>query len=362
MEWSLGIGRKRRLTLRDIVFTLPDMTALIRASAIRGYESLMSSLGANPRPLLRRCSIAPDMLVDDDALVPLRALANLLEASAEATGHLDFGLRMAQQQSIDILGPLALGMQHSSTVADALQFASRYLFVHSPGLVFSVLPKSAAVPGACELRLQINLTPQPLQRQAMDQCLGVLYRILQFLAPRQSALQAVTLPHRPLAPLKTYARFFGAPVRIEQEYGGLHVRPATLDTTLRAVNASLRKMAADYIAQQYGDPTQSLPVRVRQALVKTLSTTQGRKDVVAEMLAMHPRTLQRRLAAEQCSFDDLREDVRKQAALRYLRETRVPLSQLSSLLGLSQQSALTRSCKRWFGTTPSRLRSPSHGA
>lgn len=332
------------------------MTALIRSSGIRGYESLMTRLGSNPRPLLRRFHIAPDMLVDDDALVPLRSVANLLEASAEATGHLDFGLRMAQQQGIEILGPLALGMQHSPTVAEALQFASRYLFVHSPGLVFSVLPRSTVVPGACELRLQINLTPQPVQRQAMDQCLGVLYRILQFLAPRHSSLQAVALPHRPLAPLKTYARFFGAPVRIEQEHGGLHVLPEALDTSLRAVNASLRKMAAEYLSQHYGDPTQSLSVRVRQALRRTLSTTQGRKEAIAEMLAMHPRTLQRRLAAEQCCFEDLREEVRKEAALRYLRDTRVPLSQLSSLLGLSEQSALTRSCRRWFGSTPSRLR------
>lgn len=333
------------------------MTALIRASGIRGYESLMASLGANPRPLLQRFHLTPEVLVDDDALVPLRSVANLLEASAEATGQQDFGLRMAQQQSIDILGPLALGMQHSPTVADALEFASRYLFVHSPGLVFSVLPRSKLIPGACELRLQINLARQPVQRQSMDQCLGVLYRILQFLAPGQSPLQAVALPHRPLAPLSAYARFFGAPVRVEQEHGGLHVLSATLDTTLRAVNASLRKMASDYIAQQYGDPTQSLTVRVRQALTRTLSTTQGRKEAIAEMLAMHPRTLQRRLAAERCCFEDLREDVRKEAALRYLCETRVPLSQLSSLLGLSEQSALTRSCRRWFGTTPSRMRS-----
>ena len=337
------------------------MTALIRASGIRGYETLMAGLGADPRPLLRRFGIASELLADDDALVPLRSVANLLEASAEATGQQDFGLRMAQQQGIDILGPLALGMQHSATVADALHFASRYLFVHSPGLVLSMLPNSELVPGACELRLQINLARLSAQRQSMDQSLGVLYRILQFLAPGQALLQAVALPHRPLAPLSAYRRFFGAPIRVEQAHGGLHVRPATLDTTLRAVNASLRKMAGDYLAQQYGDPTQSLGIRVRLALTRTLSTTQGRKEVIAEMLAMHPRTLQRRLAAEHCCFEALREDVRKEAALRYLRETRVPLGQLASLLGLSEPSALTRSCRRWFGTTPSQLRNQALG-
>lgn len=356
MRCSLGIGRSRQLTLRDRVFTLADMTALIRASGIRGYEDLVVSLGADPGPLLLRFDLTSEMLADDDALVSLRSVMALLEASAAATGHHDFGLRMAQHQGIDILGPLALGMQHSPTVADALQFASRYLFVHSPGLVFSVLPNSALVPDACELRLQIQLPRQPAQRQAIDQCLAVLYRILRFLAPQEPPLLTVALPHRPIAPLSAYARFFGAPIRVEQEHGGLHVLPATLNATLRAVNGSLRKMASDYIAQQYSDPAQTLTQRVRHALMRTLSTSQGRKEAIAEMLAMHPRTMQRRLSAEQCSFEDLREDVRKEVALRYLRDTRVPLSQLSSLLGLSEQSALTRSCRRWFGTTPARLR------
>lgn len=71
---------------------------------------------------------------------------------------------------------------------------------------------------------------------------------------------------------------------------------------------------------------------------------------------MHPCTLQRRLDTEHTRFEALREDVRRDTALRYLCETRIPLTPLAGLLGLSEQSALSRCCRRWFGQTPSTLR------
>jgi AraC-like DNA-binding protein len=42
--------------------------------------------------------------------------------------------------------------------------------------------------------------------------------------------------------------------------------------------------------------------------------------------------------------------------LHYLSGTRLPLSQVAGLLGFSEQSALTRYCRRCFGRTPSTIR------
>jgi AraC-like DNA-binding protein len=316
----------------------------------------MRSLKADPLVLLTRYHIPPESLDDEDALVPVRSVLNLLEDSAVATRCLDFGLRLAQSQDISVLGPLAVAMQNSPTVADALQFASRHLFVQSPALVLTVVQNSSLVPGCVELRFEILLPREPVQRQAFDLCLGDLHRILQFLARDHHDLKAVALPHAPVAPLSAYARFFGARVYVAQEHGGLHVGRRTLTATLQAVNESLRQIAVDYLDANFRDPGQSVTSRVRLALRRTLSSNQGRKTAIADMLGMHQRTLQRRLDAEKTSFDEIREEVRKQAALRYLCETRIPLTQLTSLLGLSEQSALTRSCRRWFGATPSAVR------
>ena len=329
---------------------------MVRASGLRGYGVLMRRLGADPEAMLRRYRIAPEALDDDDALLPLRSVVHLLEASASATRCADFGLRLADSQDISVLGPVAIAMQNAPTVASALETASRYLFVHSPGMSISIHPRSALVPGALELRFELHVPGQAALRQTMDVCLGDVHRMVELLAGKGYALRAVALPHAPLAPLKAYARFFGAPVHAAQPHGGLHIAPATFERSVQAVNHELRRLAVEYLALHFGNPGQTVAVRVRHALQRTLGTAQGSKTAVAALLGMHPRTLQRHLATEHSSFEELREAVRQEMALRYLCETRIPLTQLAGLLGHSEQSVFTRACRRWFGMTPSAVR------
>lgn len=95
------------------------------------------------------------------------------------------------------------------------------------------------------------------------------------------------------------------------------------------------------------------------ALSHALANVAVDKTAIAAMLAMHPRALQRRLDDEGTSFNAIRDDVRRQHAMRYLTSTQLPLSQVTGLLGLSEQSTLTRFCRLQFDATPSAIRGAS---
>lgn len=330
---------------------------MVRASGLRGYSALMRQLGADPLPLLQRHRLDPAMLEDEGALIPLRSTVHLLEASAAVTGCEDFGLRMSHRQDISVLGPLAIVMQNAPTVRAAMEDASRYMFVHSPGLVISLHEQSPLLgPDYAELRLDIELSGQPAQRQTVDLCLADIHHMIQLLGGEHYHLRALALPHRPLSPVSVYKQFFSADILTEQLHGGLHFDRRTLDADLQAVNHALRRLAMDYLRQQFGAPTDTLSARVQQAIRRTLGTPQNDKAAIARLLGLHPRTLQRHLSHEGNSFDIIRDAVLRDAALNYLCETRIPLSQLAVVLGFSEQSAMTRSCRRWFGQTPSAIR------
>ena len=68
---------------------------------------------------------------------------------------------------------------------------------------------------------------------------------------------------------------------------------------------------------------------------------------------MHPRTLQRR-AREGTTFEAIKDEVRRDLAQQYLSQPELPLTQITALLGYSEQSAFGRSCRRWFDMTPRR--------
>ena len=162
-------------------------------------------------------------------------------------------------------------------------------------------------------------------------------------------------PHVPVASASAYRQAFGIAPRFNQSSASLIVPRKLFDAALPQANATLRNLATHYLESTFDAPQKSTRTRVRLAIARTLGTSQCALAGVAAMLALHPRTLQRQLSLEGVRFADVRDAVMREAALRYLAGP-LPLVQVGEHLGLSEQSALTRSCKRWFGETPLAIR------
>ena len=77
---------------------------------------------------------------------------------------------------------------------------------------------------------------------------------------------------------------------------------------------------------------------------------------IAAGLAMSPRTLQRRLAEEDCTFHAVVDEARHSLATRLLSETPYSLAEIAFLTGFSEQSAFTRAFKRREAQTPGAYR------
>lgn len=332
------------------------MTTMTRAASLRGFPELVTRLGGDPHALLRQQRLDPRMLENEDALIPSRAAIHLLEDSARLLQCPDFGLQLAQFQDVSTLGPLAIAIQHARSVREAAASASRFIFIQGTDIVFALQP-DATNRSYAELRFEFLDSSAMSCRQCIDLAIGLTHRIISLPFGGSYPLDRVLLPHEPSAPVSTYTRFFGAPVRFAEAYAALRVPVAFLDQPLPDFNETLRALAVSYLERNYSDREHSLSARVRLILLKSLGTAQAEIGGVAGLLAMHPRTLQRQLAEEEATFESIRDQVRQQAALRYLVSTELALTQIAILLGLSEQSALTRCCRRWFGKTPSQIRS-----
>ena len=330
------------------------MTAQVRVGGLLGYTGLVESLRGDPQQLLRDCGIAPDLLEDDDALIPYRQLIYLLEHTATELAVPDFGLRLAGAQDIGILGPLAVAMQNSSTVEDALLCAASHLFLQSRALSLDIEKLSDSV----RLRIQIKLNNMPHRgmRQTEDLAIGITHGIVKFLAQEHFHALRVELPHEPLLIESSYQAFFGVSVIFSCAQNALYLEKSVLTTSLRQRSAQLHQLAADYIDAQLPNVDGRLSSRVEIAIRRTLGTESCDRNSVARAMAMHPRTLQRHLEREGETFDRIRDAVRREKAEHYLCNTDLPLSQVARIIGYREQSILSRSCQRWFGMTPRKVR------
>ncbi|MFI9504357.1 AraC family transcriptional regulator ligand-binding domain-containing protein [Nocardia sp. NPDC052566] len=335
--------------------------SVIRSAGLRGFRATVAELGGNAEEFAAACGLPIAALDADDMLVPDQAVAAVLELAAHRLACPDLGLRISHRQDLDMLGPLAMAIRNSSTLADVLECSSRYLFLHARSLSLSLEPDPYGDRGVIALRYGPP-SGLPVPIQGTDLGLAFVHRTIQRLAEDRYGLRSVELPYRPEAPIAVYEEFFGAPVRVDQPAAALRV-PRTLNTRpLTGGDRNLHRLAMAFLAEQSGGADAAIAPKVRAAVQQLLGTAAPDIASVARLLTVHPRTLQRRLATEGSSFAAILDDARRDAARRYLTTTDMPMSQVASLLGLAEQATLTRCCRRWWGTTPTAVRRRSaHG-
>jgi len=331
------------------------MGPLIRAASLRGFAPLVRELGGNPEALYARFGIDAASLAQDDALVPITEHDRMLDATAHELACPDLGLRLATSQDITILGPMAVAIEASSTVAQAVECASSFIFVHSPALSIGVEPDPRGVRGVVALTYRKDPRQSPYSPQGIELGLALFHLVAASLIGERYGLRSVEIPHPPLSPVSRYVEAFGAEVKFGGETPALRVHASTMDATFASANAAIHAMALEHL-RSHENPTRTVAARVQLALAEVLGNSEPSLETAARLLQVQPRTLQRHLAQENTTFELVLDDVRHEAARRYLTMTDLPMSQIAALVGFAEQSTLSRAVRRWEGQTPREVR------
>lgn len=99
----------------------------------------------------------------------------------------------------------------------------------------------------------------------------------------------------------------------------------------------------------------SFAEHVRYHLLNTGSETPS-LDSVASALNTTPRTVQRKLAAEDIRFQELLDDVRVSISSEFLVTTRLPIEEIAFRVGYGDAAAFSNAFKRWKGVSPKHYR------
>jgi AraC-like DNA-binding protein len=79
-------------------------------------------------------------------------------------------------------------------------------------------------------------------------------------------------------------------------------------------------------------------------------------DQVADVFHVSPTTLRRRLEAELTSYQGIKDEVRRDAAIHYLCSTDLSVVDIGALVGFQEPSAFRRAFKAWSGVQPGEYR------
>ena len=328
---------------------------MVRASALTGYKSLLSSFDVDVAALLQRLALPADYLDRPDLMIPMETKVELLELGAQLSGCAHFGLRLAQQQNISALGTVGLLVQQSATLRDAMHTLTSSIGQTAQGLTVW-LEESGPIAYLCSrygLEVLEGLEGSSADsRQHSDNLVACGFNLIRFLLAEPVALHRVSLCGKApatAAGLAPYRALFQCPVEFEQPHNGIAFSRDLLQRPVAGANPAMRGLIDNFLKQKQLDDFQ-------EQLLWTITNLLPRGAVTLEKVAdsvdMAPRTLQLRLSQQGTSFQQLLDRTRVEQVCTYLLEGNLSLTEIAELVGYSQLSALTRAFKRIMGASP----------
>ena len=326
------------------------MAQWVRSESLRGFGQLVADLGGDGEALMLKNGIQPEVLNQDGIMISYRKFIALLEDAAEQLHCSDFGLRFSLRQDFSILGAIALAAQQGAYLEDALKRVVDYIHVYSPGISIGVsqLPDNTVF----LFTFDILLKPLPQARQANELSIALAMQIITMLSAGLSRPLKVMLPHELIQDSILYRRIFKCPVEFHQSVVGLVLKLSDLRIPISGGTGAIGEVAHHYLQSHYLAKEFTLVQQVESLVKPLLMVDQCTNEIVASTLGIHIRQLHRRLQEQGTSYVLIKDQVRRQLALVYLRQDVLSLRQVASLLGYAEQSAFTRSCRRWFDVSP----------
>lgn len=326
------------------------MREIIRASAWGGFAELVASLGGDAHEIFAAAQLDPRLLADPERYLPLKQFIACQAVAAEKLKRKDFGLVLGQSQSMSVLGALSIAIVNAQTAREGIGIAARFMHVHNPAfqMTLSPMPRTNCEFLACAVVLR-----DPARREQNDErILSNLHKSLRKLGSDAYRPKAVWFMHAPISAMSVYRRVFGVTPLFNQPSMGIAIERSVLDSWRPGGSDQMRAVAETYLAQLASPRETQYSQSVASMARSLLRGGEFTPEQTARTLGLHARTLQRRLREEGSSFEKIKDDARRTWAEALLVQPSVSLTQIAEMLGYSDLSALSRSCRRWFNEAP----------
>lgn len=316
-------------------------------------QAALRSLGHEPQALFRRYRISDAQLGDPLARISIARFMRLGHAAIQLSGRADLGLLMGVHSQPSHLGLPGVTAQCAATLAHAFDTLVRFERLTSQNYrghssfeapatrFYSINPYNA-----------FNLF-------VVDSALSSRMHLARQFTGGQAQLREVHIEFPAPAYAEHYEMLFDCPVLFDQANNQLLWEPDSLELPLQQSTPTTHAQLIALCEQQLQELTRhrDLRERVEEILSPQLHSELPTLEEVAAQLGLPSWTLRRRLKAEaNTRFQDIIDEIRRDLALSYIRDTETALGEITFLLGFSSPAAFQRAFKRWTGIAPGQYR------
>jgi AraC-like DNA-binding protein len=349
------------LSSRDEGFAIGDSSPrvgeqrFVRSALLNAYAEAARSLGLDPFRMLRKARLPVSALDHPDQLIPYDRLQILVDSSSQAASCPEFGLLVGAAFKLSMMGPLGLLAREQATLRDAINALQRYVRYQNN----SIEIRTALHDGALLFMPVVLSARARRDPQMVDLTIAMYVQVMRDLIGANWRPEMVYFSHETPADLSPYESKLGK-VEFSRPVSGFFIAAKDLDRSVADGDSAFAAEIARLIERTASPQTKTVSERVSDLIVTLLPEGHCTVDSVAEHLGVDRRTIHRRLAAEGCSFTELREAARREVATEHLINGDQSLSEVTHLVGFSSLSTFSRWFRHTYGVQPSEFRRQAH--
>jgi AraC-like DNA-binding protein len=320
------------------------------------YDMLVSQ-GVSAEDILRGVNIRLEDVHSAKTRISLRQLMTTYQNAMQLSADRHLPYRIGTTIHVSTYGMYGYAILCCPDFRKAMDFATRYHALAAPLATIEFREEGDRAIWSVE-PIPHSVADRRLYRFVAELQIGIHISLMRDVMGPAFAPQEICLSYPQADDFGLTAELVGCRVRFVQPANQIVFKSSWLDQAASLGNkttyATILAMCDDLL----GDLTSRIGAagEIRAILLRDIANPPT-FDVTAQLLDVNARSLRRQLRQQGISFRGLRDELRTQLALKYLRSTNLANEDIAVALGFSDAANFRRAFHRWTNKSPSEVRS-----
>ncbi|MEM9621525.1 MAG: helix-turn-helix domain-containing protein [Pseudomonadota bacterium] len=262
---------------------------------------------------------------------------------------------------VNMFGALGLAWQSAPTILDAFRAILQYPQANWGRS--SMVLSTSATEERVDYHLDKNLLPftaaediEATYKYALLLDVTASFAITMDIMSDRALVKEMQLPFVQPPDWSVVAKLMPFPVRFEAPHAAAVYHPGFLQNVPRRAHEISFRLAMKLVGKESAILTDDITLRDQVIRWLWASSPPLTKPEIANLLNISERSLTRRLAAEDSSYNQLFAQVQAERAQNLLGNGKLTIAAVAYRMGYSDPAAFTRAFSAWLGVTPSEWR------
>ncbi len=310
----------------------------------------LEELGVPPVGVLRKAGLPMGLFNQEKILVSTEEFFALWQSISEVSGDPLIGLKLGSEERVERYDPISIAVLYTRSLRDALERLARYKQLTCPEKI-QVLEQR----NQCAVQFKWLLAEESEPPVLIDLCFARVVAIGSRGVGAALSPIRIELERSP-AHRDAFEAHFRCPVKFKAKQNLLVFKRQDLDRPFVTHNPELLGMLVPHLEAELKLSQQTIREQVKGMLKRLVAGQRPAIEDLARELNMSARTLQRRLATDGVSFQQLLEEARREMAHHYLLRSTLELTETAYLLGFENSNSFFRAFHGWEGVSPAKWR------